>query len=69
MLQNTGTFFHVFVNKFFSVKSQELGKGLFFEIVSEIKPTTPINSSTCAMKIKVYVYWENFFRKEVPANR
>ena len=40
------------MNKFFSGKSQELRKGLFFEIAVEIKPTTPITTSTRAMKMR-----------------
>ena len=58
MLQNTSaTFFHIFLNKFFSGKNQELRKGLFFKKKSEIKPTTPTTSSTRAMKItgKIFV--------------
>ena len=55
--------------QFFSGKNQELGKGLFFKKKPEIKPTTPITSSTRAMKMKFYDYWENFCRAELPANR
>ena len=55
MLQNSSaTFFYIFLNKFFSGKNQELGKGQFFKIKPEIKPTTPITSSTGAMKMKFY---------------
>ena len=55
---------YLFLNKFFPGKNQELGKGLFFTVASEIKPTAPITSSTRAMKMKFYKYWENFCRGE-----
>ena len=57
------------MNEFFSGKSQELGKGLFFENAFEIKPTTSIASSTRAMKMKFYGYWENFCSGELSVNR
>ena len=55
-------------SELFSGKRKELGKGLLFEVDSEIKPTTPITTSTGPMKTKFYDYWENFCRGEVPAN-
>ena len=72
MFQNTSaTFFHnisLWISAFLE-KIQELRKRLFFEVASEIKPTTPITSSTRAIKMKFYDYWENFCRGEMPENR
>ena len=54
------------MNKTFSGKNQELGKGLFLKKKpSEIKPTNPITSSTRAMKMKFY----REFSAELPTNR
>ena len=57
------------MNEFFYGKIQELGNRMFFEIAFEINPTIFIASSTRAMKMKFYDYWENFCRAELPANR
>ena len=53
------------MNEFFSGKTQELGKGLFFENAFEIKPTNSIATSTRAMKMKFYGYWENLCSGEL----
>ena len=57
------------MNEFFYGKIQELGNRMFFEIAFEIKPTIFIASSTRAMKMKFYDYWENFCSGELPINQ
>ena len=56
------------MKEFFYGKIQELGNRMFFEIAFEIKPTIFIASSTRAMKMKFYDYWENFCSGELPVN-